>query len=308
MSLTTPSLLDIAIANGSDMTVGLIEETIKAVPEVRMGAARTIKGLNYKTLVRTALPTVGFRAANLGATVSKGIYENRQFEAFMFNPRWECDKMVADGYEDGAAAFIAMEAQGIMEAAFQTLGKQFYYGAAQGGDALGNPGVLAMYDAANMVIDAGGTTASTGSSVWALRFGPRDIQWIWGNEGQLQLSPLQEMRILDANGNPYTGYVQEIAARPGLQMTRKYAAGRIKKITADVGHTLTDAMISQLLALFPTGLVPDCLIMTRRSLQQLQQSRTAVNPTGAPAPIPQEAFGVPIFPTDSILNTEALTL
>jgi hypothetical protein len=46
--------------------------------------------------------------------------------------------------------------------------------------------------------------------------------------------------------------------------------------------------------------------MNRRSLRQLQQSRTATNSTGAPAPFPTEAFGVPIVVTDALLSTEAL--
>ena len=52
MAVTT--LLDIAKANGSDAAVGLIEEVMTYSPEVNLGAARTIKGLSYKTLVRTA--------------------------------------------------------------------------------------------------------------------------------------------------------------------------------------------------------------------------------------------------------------
>ncbi|MBA7711875.1 hypothetical protein ES703_120842 [subsurface metagenome] len=47
--------------------------------------------------------------------------------------------------------------------------------------------------------------------------------------------------------------------------------------------------------------------MTARSLGQLQDSRTATNPTGAPAPFPESAFNVPIFDTTAITNTEALT-
>ncbi len=310
MSLTVPTILDIATANGSDMVVGLIEETIKAVPEVAVGAARTIKGINYRTLVRTALPTVAFRAANAGATVSKGTYENRLFETFMFNPRWECDKMVADMYEDGAAAFIAMEAQGQMESSWQYLGKQFYYGndstVGYGNDTLGFPGLMQGYDTTNMVVDAGGTTDSVASSAWLVRFGPRDITWVYGGNGQLALNPLQEQRVLDANNNPYTAYVQEMTARPGLQFTRIYAACRIKKLTTDAGKGLTDALISTAISKFPVGLPPDFIFCTRRSLQQLQASRTATNPTGAPAPIPNESFGIPILPTDSLLNTEKL--
>jgi hypothetical protein len=48
--------------------------------------------------------------------------------------------------------------------------------------------------------------------------------------------------------------------------------------------------------------------MTKRSQEQLRASRTATNATGAPAPIPTDAFGIPIGVTDGILNTEALTL
>ena len=59
MAVTT--LLDIAKANGSDAAVGLIEEVMTYSPEVSRGAARTIKGLSYKTLVRTTLPTAAFR-------------------------------------------------------------------------------------------------------------------------------------------------------------------------------------------------------------------------------------------------------
>jgi hypothetical protein len=48
--------------------------------------------------------------------------------------------------------------------------------------------------------------------------------------------------------------------------------------------------------------------MSRRSLFQLQSSRTATNATGAPAPIPVESHNIPIAVTDSIVDTEKLTL
>jgi hypothetical protein len=305
------TLLDIAIMNGSDMVTGLVEETIKAVPEIAIGAARTIKGLNYRTLVRTVLPTVAFRAANAGASTSKGTYENRLFETYLLNPYWICDKAVALACEEGPAQFIAWEAQGIMESTWQYLGKQFYYGNtdtswANANDKLGCPGLLQGYDTTNMEVDATGTTASTGSSAWLVRFGPRDITWVYGDNGQLALSPLREQTVLDGSSNPYTAFIQEILARPGIQFTRTYAACRIKNLTADSGKGLTDALISKALAKFPVGLPPDYLFCTRRSLQQLQASRTATTPTGSPAPIPTDSFGIPVLPTDSISNTETI--
>jgi hypothetical protein len=306
MAVTT--LLDIAKANGSDAAVGLVEEVLNAFPEVQVGAARTIKGLNFKTLVRTGLPTASFRNANEGTTPTKSTLENRLVECFILNPRWECDKAVADAYEDGAAAYIALEADGQMRASMITLGSQFYYGAGTGGDAKGHPGLIQSYDSTGMAVDAGGTTATTGSSVWAVRFGPQAVQWVYGNDGELAVSDVSEQRVLDAAGAPYTAYVQELLARPGLQVASKYATARIKKLTADSGKGLTDALVADLLSKFPVGHKPDYLFMSRRSHKQLQSSRTATNPTGSPAPFPTESHGIPIQVTDSILDTEALTL
>lgn len=299
-----PTLLDIAIQNGSDAVAGLIDESTKAHPEIKIGFARTIKGLFYKTLVRRANPTVGFRSANNGTVVSKGVYENRRYECFIMNPRWECDKVVADSDEDGAPVYIANEASGMMEGAMQTLASQFYYGT--GNDVLGFAGLLAAYDSTNMVIDAAGTTDATASSVWAVKFGPKDVAWLYGNNGSLNMSEVTEQRILGVDGNPLTAYVQEMVARPGLQVANIRNLGRIKKLTNDSGKGLTDTLLSELLALFQVGAIPDCFLMTRRSLDQLRRSRTATNPTGSPAPIPTEAFGIPIWPTDAITNTETL--
>ncbi len=306
--MTVPTLLDIAIQNAADPVVGLIDETMKAVPEVRLGAARSIPGINYNTLVRTVLPTVSFRALNQGTAATKGTYENRLVECFPMNPIWQCDKAVADSHVDGAAAYIALEGAGMTLAAFQHLSAQFYYGAGTGGDSLGHPGLIQSYDATNMVTDAGGTTDSTASSVWGVKFGPTYCQWVVGNNGSLMLSDVIEQIVFDGSNNPYPAYIQSLLARIGLQVGNLRCVARIKKITADVGHTLTDKLLGQMLAQFPVGYTPDVIFMTRRSREQLRESRTATNPTGEPAKIPEEAFGVPIAVTDGISNTEALAL
>lgn len=303
-----PTLLDIAIQNAGDRVAGLIDETMKAVPEVRLGAARTIPGTNYNTLVRTVLPTTGFRGLNSGTPTSKGVYENRLVNTFVCNPIWEADKAIADAYVDGAQAYIALEGSGMVLSAFQMLSKQFYYGANEGGDTLGHPGLLHSYDTNSMVVDAGGTTANTGGSVWAVKFGPTYCQWVMGNNGSLMVADVIEQILFDANNNPYPAYIQSMLSWIGLQVGNLKCVARIKKLTADVGHTLNDALIGQLLSKFPVGYVPDVLFMSRRSLEQLRESRTATNPTGEPAPTPTQAHNVPIAATDGILDTESLTL
>lgn len=308
--MAMPTLLDIAKKNGSDKAVGLIEEVLTFAPEVSLGAARSIKGLNYKTLVRTSLPGVSFRNHNEGTAATKSTFENRLVEAYLLNPRWECDKAVADADEDGAEAFIALEAQAIMQASMNYLGSQFYYGLTN--DAKGFPGLVASYDSAMEVsVSTSGSTANTGSSVWGVTWGPQDVQWILGLNGSMTVSDVTEVRLLDSNNNPYTAYSQELLSRIGLQVGNKYAVSRIKNLTDDSGKGLTDARINQLLEKYPVGRQPSVLFMNRRSLRQLQSSRTATNPTGQPAPFPTSVSGiagqnVPIVVTDSITNTEAL--
>lgn len=295
------TLLDIAKKNGSDALVGLIEETQVSSPEIELGAARTIKGISYKTLVRVSLPKGGFRGANEGTPGLKSEYANKSFEAMIFNPQWDCDKAVAEADEDGKEACIAREADGILRGALIHLGSQFYYGTAN--DVKGCPGLIAQYDAANMTVDATGSGNAT-TSVWAVKFGPQYTQWLWGNDGQLALSDVIEQKKQDADGNYYTALFQEILARVGLQVGSRHSVARLKNISTAAGKTVTDALLFKLLNKFPTGIVPDMLLMNRDALEQLRSSRTATNPTGAPAPIPTEVGGVAIRPTDSITFAE----
>lgn len=310
-----PTLLDIVKANGADALAGLIEDAVKAHPEINVVPARTIKGINYKTLVRTGYGKVtgSFRSANAGSVAIKGTYENRLVEVYILEARVEVDKAVAGSYEDGAAAYIAMEAAGVMEGEMQGLASQFYYGS--GNNSAGYPGLIQSYDATNMVVDAGGTTASTGSSVWFVRFGAKDVIWVWGESGKLEMSPLRVESIIDPNDSTkkLDGFVQTLYGRPGLQVGSTRSICRIKKLTADSGKGLTDARINEALAKFPAGFGPNAVFMSQRSAAQLQSSRTATTPTGAPAPFPTTIKGIdgqdiPVYLTEAIVNTESLSL
>lgn len=295
------TLLDIAKMNGSDAVVGLIDECSKAHPEITKVPGRTIKGTHYKTLVRTALPTVGFRSANEGAAATKGRLENRLVETFILNPRWEQDKAVADVYEDGAQACIAIEASGQMEAALQHVSSQFYYGVAN--DAKGFPGLQAAVPSA-MTLSAKGDTATACSSVYAVRLGPKAAQFVFGADGELKLSDVREESVTDENDNKFTAYVQEILAHMGLQVGSINAVARLCNV--DFDHGVTDDLLAELFSAFPVGMGPNVVFMGKRALRQLKTSRTATSPTGAPAPTPNDYDGVPIFPTEALVDTEAV--
>ena len=321
MKLTSPTLIDIAIQNAADGAVGLIDETIEAHPELDVMPARTIRGINYKTLVRITLPTVAFRDANEGTAATKGDYVNRLIETFILNPNWQCDKAVADRHEDGPQSYIAVEAGAIMEAAMQHLCSIFYYGTidtnrhATAGDAKAFNGLhsqLGVSVAANILVDGGGTSATTGSSVFMVKGGPKGVQWVWGNNGSLDISPVREERVADSGGtNEFTAYFQELLAYPGLQIGSTQCVGRIGELTEDASCKLTDTMLAALWAKFPVAIKPDHIFMNRRSQRQLRDSRIwatggTVIEGGKPVPFSYEWEGVPIHITDAIENTEVI--
>lgn len=313
------SMLDVAKLNGTDSVVGLIEENIKYSPEVGLFPFRTIKGTSYKTGIRTGLPTTAFRNANEGQTPSKSSFRQALIEAFIFGGQIEVDKAVADAHEDGAARMQAIEASGVMQSALRNLGSQIWYG--QTVDSKGFPGIKAatVFGTSTLAgdaltIDAAGTTATTASSVYAVKFGPQDCQLIGGNNKAWELDEFTVQQITAANNGKLTAYVAGLTGWIGLQVGNENCVRRIANLTADSGKGLTDTLLATLFATFPVGHVPDALFMSRRSRRQLQISRTVVLQGNAKvrpdqptiAPIPTEYEGVPIIATDSILNTDAL--
>lgn len=313
--MASATLLDIAKRNGNDAVVGLIEENLTFAPELTVFPARTIKGTQYKTVIRDGLPTTGFRNANEGQTPSKSTYRNANVECQIFGGNVVVDKAVAAANEDGADAFKADESSAVMKSALIALGRQIWYGVTQ--DAKGFPGLQAFVDS-TMTTDAGGTTATTGSSVYGVCLGPKLIQMIFGQDLAFALGEWREQLMPGpVAGTNFDAHVNALTAWSGLQTVDKFSVARMKDATADTGKGVTDAKLADLLALFPVGYVPSAWFMSRRSRSQLQASRTVVlNSVGNTkvtsnvenvAPIPTEAFGIPIVATDCLLNTETLS-
>jgi len=269
---------------------------------------------------RTSLETTGFRSANTGQTPSKGSFRQALFETFIFGGNVEVDVAVADAHEDGASALQAIIASGVMKSALINLGKQIWYGVAT--DALGFPGIKASLTAAGtttagdaLTVNATGTTATTASSVYAVKFGAQDCQLIGGQNMAFNLGEFYKQMIAGpVAGTRFEAYVAALTGWIGLQVGNENCARRIYNLTADSGKGLTDLLLADLMATFPVGYIPDAIFMSRRSRTQLQKSRTVVlngNAKSRPdqpnlAPTPTEYDGVPIIVTDSILNTDAI--
>jgi hypothetical protein len=303
------NILDLAKINGSDAVVGLIEESLQAAPEVATIPGRTIAGTSFKCLLRTDLPTVGFRSMNQGVAASKSTFAEKLVQAYILGSRVEIDKAFLDGNEMGAEEFKAVEAAGVMEAALRKVGTQVFYGVSS--DAKGFPGLQAMTDSAYEV-NAAGSTAKT--SCYAVRFGPQAVQFVFGKNTPFVLSDWRDESLADSDGNKFQGQVADLTSWVGLQCVSKHAVGRIKNIGTDTGKGMTDALVAEMLSNW-YGPSPDVLFMNRRSAYQLQTSRSVTifaGPSqkvsadiGAIAPLPTESNGIPIVVTDQLTSAEA---
>jgi hypothetical protein len=306
------TLLDLAKLNGHDPIVGLIEEVATASPEVTTIPARTIAGTSYKTVTRNSRPAVGFRAANEGTDASKSNFTERLVECFILSSRIEVDKAIARAYEDGPEALQAIEAVGVMRAAMSAVGTQTIYGDSASSKGFAGLQTLIGEFGSELIVDAGGTTAGTGSSVYAIKAGNTGVQYVYGNGTTFDLSAFREGDAADANGKRFAALIADLTAWIGFQCVNKYAVGRLRDLTADSGKGCTDAKIAELLSKFPVGERPTHLLMSRRSAFQLQVSRTTAPNTkqeafnGILPGVPTESFGVPIIITDSIADNETL--
>lgn len=297
---------DVIALNSSEAIVGLIRQGTKKFPEFDVFQASPVEKTTYKTLVRTALPSVGFRAIDSFRTTQKATLAARSVDCAFLDASWDIDEAAVLACEWGQAKALEVQAVSHLDAMKSAIGSQIWYGVSA--DASGFAGVAALLANADddMVVNAGGTTPATGSSLFAVKFGVDACQLAWGLNGKIAEGEIMRSKLYDGDGKSAWGWAQSISGYAGLQLTNYGAIGRICNLTADNGKGLTDDLIAALLEKFAVGDEPDAFFCSRRSRAQLQASRTATNPTGAPAPIPTESFGIPIYASDSILNTEAL--
>ena len=290
--------------NESDLEFD-VSDVLNDAPVLAALSAFSVPGTQLKYMKKTADPSVGFRALNDGVDNDVATYSQVSVDLAIADASFNIDIAAAEGYRLGAAAFIALQMRNHMQAMMAKIEDELINGDN------GSNGFASLSDeldavADTTVISAGGTTADTGSSVYLIRSGFNDTQVAWGNEGVIEAKDTTIVRTSGSTTGTFPSYYTAVTGYCGLIYGSSYSAGRIANITEDSGKGLTDALIAEALSKFPAGRGPNILAMNRRSLFQLQNSRTATNATGAPAPYPAEAFGVPIIVTDQISSTEAL--
>jgi hypothetical protein len=301
------TLLDLAARTGSDALVGLIEDVTTSAPEFRQVLARPMPGTSYKLTRRTALPSPAFRDANPGSVAaSKSTYVQDLKQMYFLDCPLEVDEMIVKGDTREIGDILADEASGALEAAFNVLGSQFYYGTAA--DAKGFVGLESQL--ALDSVFAGGTSNTT--SAYLVDISLQGVHFVVGNDGEIAMPEWMKQKV--AAGN--MAFISNLSSFIGLNVGHSNAVFRVRGVNTG-SNKLTDAKGAELLSKVPGRVSSKGTLrwfMNRSAAYSLQLSRSAVGQVnagsgGVPAfaPFPTELQGIPIVVTDSLLDTETTT-
>lgn len=301
---TATQLLRLADANIAEAFASDLLNEAPLIASMAAAVANASQGTQHKYLKHISAPSVGFRAFNDGLDYTASDQQLVTVDLKTMSANARMDQALAKAHPMGAEYAMDIESMAAIKQAFFETEKQLIYGT--NNQAAGFTGIsqAATIDALadEMVTNATGATALT--SVYLLRYGVEDVELILGNDGNIEVGETIEQLIEGANGKLMPAYVRIQEALVTIKVGAKYSMARIANIGTATGKTLTDALIYDALATFPANKLPSVIAMNRRSLGQLRKSRTATNPTGAPAPIPTEVEGIPIVVTDAIRNDE----
>ena len=297
------TLTDLTTLNDAALADINVSDLFDSAPVVAaLAATMASNGTVHKYLKETGAPVVGFRAVNAGRDHDSSIDTAVTATLEYLDAGHTIDVAIADSFvRGGASALIARESRRHLKAAFFQLEKQIFQGV--NNDSGGFVGfedatsLDALADA--MVTGAGGSTAL--SSVYLIRsVGDQSgVSVVAGNDGDISIGDSVIQRVEDGSSLHYFAYSTPIGAYYGLQIGGAYSVHRIANLDAG-SNSLDDDQIAAAMSTFRAGEGATMLAMGARSLEQLRASRTATNPTGAPAPIPAESHGLPIFRTDAI--------
>ncbi|MDO4574252.1 MAG: hypothetical protein Q4D98_03460 [Planctomycetia bacterium] len=275
---------------------------------------QTIDEMEYKVLVETKSGDIGFRNVNGVATTTLPEFDIRRFTPAIANPHIDVDVVLEDmmNSNPGAAGQMLMKMKAsVIDGAYRTLGKQFYYGKSNNAD--GYEGLVNILSckrnnggktpSCDLEFSAGGTTANKQSSIWLIAWGEMNASVIYGGGigANFSWSELMPRLVQTANGEA-THKWSYLRMYPMVAVSRPNCIARICNV-----ESINDSKLHHVLAeCEEQGFVPDCIYMRPAILETLRQSRTATTPTGNPAPTPEDVGGIPIHTTMSIQRTEAV--
>jgi hypothetical protein len=308
------TLKDLVTGKGFDASQGIIEETIKTVPEVDKFTSILIKGTTFQSVSQTSDPTTGFRTVNNGIDASDEGYELRNYALGILAGLVQRDKAAVDADIRGRDATLTAAAISLVRSGMKSLASKVWYGSSGGAEKFNGCASLVKD---SLVVNAGGSTASQMASAFAVGLGEDKCHLVF-NENAPLLSQAEldwkEGIMIGANEKPVPSYWTDLTGWAGFACRNSNAIARAANLDGST-HKLTDEILAELVSKYAEandGLNPDAIFVTFAQRLLLQKSRGTTVRTGArssievTAAVPLEYDGIPIIATNSLTNTEAV--
>jgi len=311
----TNTLAGLLVLNDQSLAAIYPNQVLDNAPVVQAAVAVPASaGTQHKFVKQTYAATAGFRLINTGVTNLASRFEDVTLNCAFLDASFTRDVALASGFisKIGMGPYMEHETGKAIRAGMYGIEQAIFNGSSVGNQVHKFIGLPQMEeygdtDYGTQVVNAGG---SGGKSVYIIRWAEDGVALVAGNDGRIDMIWNDDaptiVQVVDAGGtNVYSAYRVTLGMWMSLQVGSLYDVVRICNLDGTSDDLLTDDLLSDALSLFPAGHTPNMIVMNRTARKELQQSRTATNPTGAPAPFPMEAFGVPIVTTEALSITES---
>lgn len=300
------------LADGLDLSGAEINDILDGAPYLaQIPMVDSSNGTEHKYIRETANPVVGFRAPNVGRDFDSSVDTLVTDTLTLLDWSFAADKGVGDAWKKGTENYIAREGRRHIRAAMAKLEAQILNSTGVGGDAAGFVGyqTLGSLNALSdeMVVTAGGAGATLQTSVYLVHQSEMNgvVAVSKGDGTPITMGETIVQDLVDGSGLHLPAYYTPACSWFGLQVGGARSISRICNIEPGTAE-LTDDLIATAIAKHPTGQKPNVIVANRAAVESLRKGRTATNATGVPAPIPEDAFGIPIVETDGLTQVEAV--
>lgn len=266
--------------------VGVVEDYAKTANLISNLDVLEVPGTSFEAPYITSDNPGTFRGYGVGVAMPTGGISTQALSLKYMDFSINEDVQIAEAATIGVEAHLALQLERKIKGTLRALEAQILHGTAN--IAAGFSGIDNIVTGATNVFSKGGTGSAL-SKVYAIN--KDQIKLLLGKGGEVRLGEIERRTITDTSGNPYDVYHLDGGAWLGAYIVGTQAC----KILERVGTTLTDNDFSTLIDAFAQGFTPDLFVASQRSISALRNSRTATNPTGAPAPYATEVFGIPLI-------------
>lgn len=307
-------IIDLVKGAYADATVGIVDEVVKAVPEIAFFDARLVKGTQFKTLAKTGLPTTGFRTVGNGVDASRSGYALKTFDLGVLAGLVQVDKaeVLGDSVRSKEEV-LSDEAIDMVISGMKTLAGKVWYGNKASAESFDGVAGLCLDE---LVVSAGDSTANKCSSAFAVG---NDVKKACGlvfseNSGFFLNGDLdfKEGTMTGSNSKPVPCFWTDLTGWAGFSAVNSKKMARLANLGAS-SHTLTDALLAKLVNAYrkANDEVPSAIFASYDQLAFLQASRTATQVAprergSISAEWPTDYQGIPLIASNAISDAEAV--